>query len=177
MRLRIVSALVLAAPAVAGAQTLGIGVRAGYTFSSSFTSRFGNSGTLQGPEFAVDVPIGLPLPINGLGGVQFLFSPSIMTAQGGWSLTDFQGTVYRVIAGAKLNLPNSPVYFRVGAGFAYATSQDNDFASVTAYETQWAIGVGLLNNVHAFNLSAEVAYHQSSAAEISGWTIGLAARF
>src|ERR1019366_7727284 len=123
MRLRICLVLLLTAPFLSRAQSiLGVGVRAGYTFSGSFTGRSGNSGSLQGPEVGLDVPIGLPLPISGLGGLQFNFSPSLFAATGGWSGTDFQGNVYRLLASARLSIPGSPLYVRLGAGYAYASA-------------------------------------------------------
>lgn len=177
MRTFLLILALLAAPVAANSQVLGIGVRAGYTFSSSFKSKLGNSGSLQGPEVAVDIPVGLPLPIQGLGGLQFLVSPSLFTAQGGWSPSDFQGTVFRLVGCARASLPGSPLYVRVGAGYANASASSSDFASRSSYETQYAVGIGVLNNLPAIKVTAELAYHQSPVAQISGWTIGLSVRF
>jgi hypothetical protein len=178
MRLRICLVLLLTAPFLSRAQSiLGVGVRAGYTFSGSFTGMSGNSGSLQGPEVGLDVPIGLPLPISGLGGLQFNFSPSLFAATGGWSGTDFQGNVYRLLASARLSIPGSPLYVRLGAGYAYASASHGDFTSQSAYETQLGLGVGILNNLPAVKVSADLTYHQSSLVQVRGWTIGLSAKF
>lgn len=178
MRLRLCFLLLVVAPAICRAQSLlGIGVRAGYTVSGSFTGKSGGSGALQGPEVGLDVPIGLPLPISGLGGLQFNFSPSLFAATGGWSGADFQGNVYRLLATARLSIPASPIYVRVGAGYAYASASHGDFSSQSAYETQLGLGVGILNRLPMVKISADITYHQSSLVQVRGWTIGLSARF
>jgi len=178
MRPRLCLILLLVTPAICRAQSLlGIGVRAGYTFSGSFPGKSGGSGTLQGPEVGVDVPIGLPLPISGVGGLQFNFSPSLFAATGGWSGSDFQGNVYRLLATARLSIPGSPLYVRVGAGFAYASATQGDFRSQSAYETQLGLGVGVINNLPALKIYADITYHQSSLVQVRGWTIGLSAKF
>jgi hypothetical protein len=178
MRLRQAFLLVLLIPATCGAQSLmGIGVRAGYTVSSSFTGKSGLSGSLQGPEVGVDIPIGLPLPINGLGGLQFNISPSFFSATGGWGGSPVQGNVYRFVGTARFSPPGSPVYFRIGAGFAYAAATQSDFTSQSAYETQIGVGLGILNNLPALKITADVTYHQSSLAQVRGWTLGLSVRF
>jgi len=178
MLTRLALLLLFAIPVFGRAQSLlGIGVRAGYTVSGSFTGKSGLSGSLIGPEIGLDVPIGLPLPISGLGGLQFNFSPSLFAATDGWGGSPVKGTVYRLLGTARLSIPASPAYLRVGAGFASASASNGDFASQNAIETQIGVGVGILNNLPALKVSAEVTFHQSSLVQARGWTIGLAARF
>ncbi|HLK15033.1 MAG TPA: hypothetical protein VKT78_09520 [Fimbriimonadaceae bacterium] len=164
-------------PCVAGAQALsGATIRAGYTVSSSFTDRNGFSGSLEGPEVGLDLPIGLPLPVSGLGGLQFALSPSFMSGTGGFSGSPERGNVYRLIGTARLAPPGSPVYIRFGTGYAYAADTQSQFTSQSAYEAQFGVGMSL-TKLPVLNLSAEILYHQSSVAQVRGWTFGLSARF
>ncbi|MHB8635061.1 MAG: hypothetical protein ACYC96_01150 [Fimbriimonadaceae bacterium] len=178
MQLRVGLLSILCTPVVCHGQSiLGIGVRAGYSVSGSFAGKTGNSGSLVGPELGLDIPFGLPLPISGLGGLQFNLSPSLFVANGGWSGAAFQGDVYRVLATARLDIPASPVYLRIGAGLAYASGSHGDFTSQGAYETQLGVGVSIFNKLPALKISADLSYHQSSLAQVRGWTIGLSAKF
>ena len=178
MRFQLLVTVAIASTTACHAQSLlGIGVRAGYTISGDFTGKSGTSGSLQGPELGLDVPIGLPLPISGLGGVQFSLSPSLFASGGGGSGADFRGNVYRLLANARLALPASPIYVRAGAGYSYASSADGEFNSQAAFESQLGLGVGIINNLPAVKIYAEITYHASNLAQVRGWTLGLAAKF
>lgn len=153
----------------------GINFRAGYFASGRYTKTAGGGNTNEGLEFGADIPVFPRISVPGFTNLSFAFSPSVVFL-GSLSSGSSNGQVYRLLASASASIPTTSLYGRVGIGYA-TTSSTNLFSTKSSYDIDYTLGLPIVTKLPGIGLSAEITYHQSSAAVISGWTIGLSAKF
>lgn len=156
--------------AAAGAQVTGFRVRAGYGWSGAIDTGAG-SRHLAGPEFGVDVPLThLPLVEVNLTGDVLLGG---QLSRG----SDLDGNVYRVLLGARAQVPTSKIAIFGGVGWATAQARSGEFGSITGSVAQLGVSIPLGIKAPLISPSLELAGTMASKSGLGGFSVSLAVRF
>ncbi|MCX7798850.1 MAG: hypothetical protein N2109_00730 [Fimbriimonadales bacterium] len=169
--MRKVASLAMAAVApMALAQ--GISVQAGYYFGESFSGRGAAAVRLEGVEIGAHLPL-LRLPLSP---VEVRLSPSVVLGGGLRRGSDDDGTIYRLMATAKLSQPGGSTYLLGGMGFARVEPRGGaPFERTEGAVARLAIGsapqVGHLLPQPFFELA-----YTFGPSEFRGWTVSAGVR-
>lgn len=130
----------LAALTIASANADMISLKAGYFFGQSFDGYGGQSVRLDGVELGADLTF-FKLPLTP---VELRLSPSVVFGGGLEQGGDDDGTLYRLLASAKFNVPGQKTYGSVGIGYAWAEPRGGaPFDSDAGLVTQFVLGTEL----------------------------------
>lgn len=169
MKVRALSSLVLAALAVgASAQTTNdkIGIRLGYGFSADYGKRNGDTARIEGPELALQIPIG------EMRGMPIYFEPSFF---GGGRLRtggDSDGDVYRATVYVRRGFGGA-TYIQLGGGFAHFVDRANQADAESGVVGQIGVGLPLGGFAHRYSPSFEVNFFASSQPQLRGLFFGV----
>ena len=165
--------ILAASTLAAGAFGQGISLKAGYFSGESFTGFGGLSVRLEGLELGADLTL-LKLPLVP---VELRLSPSVVFGGGLRHGSDDDGTIYRLMATARVSKPGGTGYLAGGLGFARIEPRGGArFESKDGFVGQIALGSAAANVAPLVPQPFfEVAYSFGDA-EFRGLTLSVGVR-
>ncbi|MFN3684149.1 MAG: hypothetical protein ACK41F_09470 [Fimbriimonadaceae bacterium] len=165
--------ILAASTLAAGALGQGISLKAGYYSGESFSGAGGSSVRIEGLELGADLTV-LRLP---LAPVEVRLSPSVVFGGGLRQGGDDDGTIYRLLATARVSRPGGTGYLSGGLGFARIEPRGGaPFESKDGFVGQIALGSAAANVAPLVPQPFfEVAYTFGDA-EFRGFTLSLGVR-
>lgn len=134
--------ILAASTLAAGAFGQGISLKAGYFSGESFTGYGGSSVRLEGLELGADLTL-LKLPLLPL---DVRLSPSVVFGGSLRSGGDDDGSIYRLLATARVSRPGGTGYLAGGVGFARIEPRGGaPFESKDGFVAQIALGSSAAN--------------------------------